>query len=512
MKTDSLTYKTLKNISYRFMAFIWPMVFSILITPIIVLKLGVKDYGIYIFIGTITGLLALLDLGVSYAIIKFLAEYQAKNDTERIKKMIYSANSIFLLVGLIGLTITILLSIFGNWLFASRLAGQQFYLFLFVLAGANFFISSANNLYGIIPDALQRYDISSKLNIAFQTISSLTILFLILLGYKLTAIFIAQLVLAIILAFIRRHYAVKVLSIAKYHLAWDKTEIKKLYHFGLSSVINSTASNILASLDRLIIPIFIGPSQLTYYSLPGNVAARIPGVTDNLAGIMFPVSASINSLGDEDRIKRLYIRSVRLITMTASAISLSVIFLAYPIMRYWLNADFADKSTNVLILLTLTNFAIAMLSSINGFLYGLGKLKLSSILSGVMAGINAVLLLILLPRFGITGAAWAYLLSVLPIFYMIYLFEQKYLHLKNRGKYYRKILFQIGSVAFFFFLITKFIISPLIVNFITLAILGPTAVITFFLIYKVFGFMEKEDWDDFKKFSFIILTKIKLTK
>jgi len=509
MDTDSLTYKTLKNISYRFLAFTWPMVFSILITPIIVLKLGVKDYGIYIFVGTITGLLGLLDLGVSYAVIKFLAEYKARDETEKIKKMIYSANSLFLLVGLAGLAITILLFFGGNWLFASRLAGQQSYLILFILAGAGFFVSSVNNLYGLIPEALQRYDISSKLNIIYLTLSPLSTLILVLFGYKLVAIFISQLIFTILFILVRRRYALKILPLAKYRLSWDREEIKHCYRFGLATVVNNTASISLASLDRLIIPIFIGPSQLTYYSLPGNVAARIPGVTDNLSGVIFPVSASINSVGNIERLKRFYVRSVRLVTIIASAISLSVIFLAYPIMRYWLNADFADRSTSVLIILTLTNFTIALLSPINSFFFGLGKLKFSSMLNTVMAILNAVLLLFLLPKYGITGAAWAYLLSVLPIFYLIYFIEQKYLHLVDRNKYYRQTIFQIGSTAIIFFFIVKFLISPFIASFATLAILGPGTVITYLLLYKALGFWEREDWQDLKKFMTIIFIKIK---
>jgi O-antigen/teichoic acid export membrane protein len=509
MDTSSLTYKTFKNISYRFVAFVWPMIFSILITPIIVLKLGVKDYGIYVFIGTITGMLGLLDLGISYAITKFLAEYKSQDETGKVKRMIYSANSLFLIIGLIGLAITILLSIGGNWLFASRLAGQQFYLILFILAGTSFFISSINNLYNIIPEALQRYDISSKLNIIYLTLTSLSILTLVLLGYKLVAIFISQLVFTLLFAFVRRHYALKILPLAKYRLGWNKEEIKYCYRFGLATVVNNTSSTLLASLDRLIIPIFMGPSQLTYYSLPGNVAARIPGVTDNLSGIIFPVSASINSTGDKEKINRLYIRSVRLITIIASAISLSVIFLAYPIMRYWISVEIADRSTYVLIILTLTNFTIALLSPINAFFYGLGRLKFSTILNTVMAILNALLLFVLLPRFGITGVAWAYLLSILPIFYMIYFMEKKYLCLTGRSRYYRKTLWQISSSAVIFFFIVKFLISPLITSFATLAVLGPSTVIIYLLLYKILGFWEKEDWQDLKKFFLILIERIK---
>lgn len=499
MGADSLTQKTFKNISYRFIAYLWPMFFTIFITPVIVFRLGVREYGIYIFISTITGFLSLLDLGVSFAVIKFLASYQVGQDDERVKKLIFSANSLFFIIGSVGFAMTILLSHLGEILFASDIPSSN-YAVLFVLAGLGFFVSSINNIYNLIPDALQRFDISSKLNIIHLTTSSLVNLAVVLLGFKLMAIFVAQLVITLIFALVRRHFAIEIMPLARYRLAWNRAEIKSCYRYGLATVINGTANSSLAYLDRLIIPLFVGPSQLTYYSLPGNAAARIPGVTDNLSGIIFPISANIDSAGNEERLRRLYVRSVRLITVIASAISLAIIFLAREILTYWLDASFAEKSTSVLILLTITNFIIALQSPVNSFFFGLGRLKFASVMSLAMAVLNALLLLILLPRFGITGAAWSYLISVLPIFYVIYYIEHKYLKLAKRRRYYLSMSAKIGSAAVIFFPITKFFISPLITDKLMLIILGPISVIIFVSLYWVLGFFEKEDVYDVQKF------------
>lgn len=512
MDKNSQTHRALKNISYRFVAYVWPMLFTIFITPIIVLKLGVKEYGIYLFISAVTGIIGLLDLGVAFSVIKFLAGYTAQGDEEKVKRLTRSANSLFLLIGLGGLIISSLLSLIGSWLFPNQITDPQYYFTLFLIAGVSFFVSSINNLYLLIPEALQRFDISSKINIVYLTLSSLANLVVVILGYKLHAIFVAQLILVIIFFLVRRYYALKILPWAKYRLGWDKEEIKRCYQFGLATVINNTASTSLAYLDKLIIPIFIGPSQLTYYSLPGNVAARIPGVTDNLSGIIFPVSASMASTNEQEKIKRFYIRSVRLITIIASAISFSIIFLAQPLLRYWLNADFSEKSSGVLIILVITNFVIALLSPINSFLFGLGKLKFSSAINTVMAIINAVLLLILLPRFGIIGASWAYLLSVLPIFYMVHFVEKKYLHLEGRGLYYAKTFFQLSVSAIILYFVAKFLISPLIVNMATLVILGPITVLIYLLIYRLLNFFEKEDITDIQNFGLLLLKRLNIFK
>ncbi|MCX6712934.1 MAG: oligosaccharide flippase family protein [Candidatus Vogelbacteria bacterium] len=474
-----------------------------------VLALGAKDYGIYIFINAIVGMLTLLDLGVTMAIVKYLAEYQGQEDSDKTRRLLYSANSIFLIIGSGGFLLSLLIAGTGHWLFPARIAGfGSYYVTLFLLAGLTFFVSSVVNLYAIIPDALQRYDISAKLSVSYLTISALSNLAVVLLGFKLTAIFTVQLTLTILFSVWRYYAAKKIMPDAKYHLSWDQEAVKNCYRYGLATVMNSTASTSLAYLDRLIIPIFVGPTQLTYYSLPGNVAARIPGVTDNLSGIIFPVSANLSGAGDKERIKRFYVRSVRLVFLLAFALSVSVILLAKEILRNWLSADFAEKSSEILIILTLTSFVIALLSPITSFFFGLGKIKFSSILSISMAILNAIALFVLLPRWGILGAAWAYLLSVLPIFYMIYFIENKYLHLTHRLKYHATQIIKALAVTVIFYPLIRLFIAPLITNLGLLILLGPTSVVIFFVLYWLFGFFEPEDRHDLNRFVQLMISRL----
>lgn len=506
------TQKALKSTTYNFIGYVWPMVFSILTTPIIVLNLGVKEYGILVFINSIVGIISLLDLGISTSVTKFLIEYQAKNQEEESKKLIYTANSIFFGIGIVGFLITLFISIAGSFIMPDKITDKNYYLILFLFAGINFFLNSVNNLYNLIPTVAHRFDIAVKMNTIISTSTTIITLITVLLGYKLKALLFIQIITTLITIIIRRKIAIKILPIAKYKLAFVKTEAIRCYKFGVATAINSTASISLALLDRLIIPLFVGPTQLTYYSLPGNIPARIPAITDNLSGIIFPVSASLQSAGHEERLKRFYIRSVRLIFLISSAITLSIIFLADKILLYWINADFAEKSTQILIILAVTNFIISLLSPINSFFLGIGKLKHLSIISFSMAIINAILLFLWLPSYGITGASWAYLISVLPIFYTIYLIENKHLHLENRLKYYFEAIFKMIATGTALFILVKILVYPIISNFATLFVLGPATVGLYFVLYLAFGFFEKEDLDDFRKFTLLIINKLPIKR
>jgi len=197
-----------------------------------------------------------------------------------------------------------------------------------------------------------------------------------------------------------------------------------------------------------------------------------------------------------------------LITILSSAIALSIIFTADKILLYWLNDSFVKQSAIVLVLLVLTNFVLALFSPLSNLLMAMNKMRFLTTGSVIMALINIITLFIFLPKYGINGAALSYLISVLFVFYMFHFAEKKYFSIKEN--IHLKLLIKIILTTIPFFIITRFLLYPLITSFITLALVGPTCVLLFLLLYKVLGFVETEDWRDFLLSFKNILVKLKL--
>jgi O-antigen/teichoic acid export membrane protein len=157
--------------------------------------------------------------------------------------------------------------------------------------------------------------------------------------------------------------------------------------------------------------------------------------------------------------------------------------------------------------LALTNLLLAMSGPLTNFLLALGRFRFLTAMSVAMAGLNGILLLIFLPRYGIIGAAWAYLLSVLPIGYMFYYSEKNFLQLPNRRHYYASALFKLTITTIVFAAACWLFFRPLISNLPTLIVLGPLSVLTFLLIHRLLGFFEPEDLTDIRIFAGRLLAK-----
>ena len=450
-------------------------------------------FNIYVFINTLIILLGLLDLGLSSAFIKYLSHYRYLGHTDRIKDLVHSNNSLFFLIGLIGFLVLIA----AGWLAKSLLPFVNFpgnyFLEIFGLAGLMFFINTAATVFMIAPRALERYDVSTKIDLALLIVSNLLTLVLLLSGQRLLGILAGQTIIAFAFAFVYYLNSRKILPQAGLKFAWVREEIINCYRFGLKTFVASLAGSSLNYLDRLLIPFYLGPAALTYYSLPGNVTSHIPGVSNSLTAVLFPMISGLNSLNDREKIKKIYIQSIRLVTIIVFAITASIMLFAYKIMLYWLGLDFAVNSTNIMIVLALTHFLIALSKPLTSILLGLDKTKFLALSSLAMAALNLILIFILLPL-GISGIAWAFLLSVLPIIYMFYHVEKKFLGLAGRFKAYLLLYGKNLATAIIFIPLIHYLFLPLTVNVFILIVAGPAAVLLYLLLYKILGFVEKEDW------------------
>ncbi len=141
----------------------------------------------------------------------------------------------------------------------------------------------------------------------------------------------------------------------------------------------------------------------------------------------------------------------------------------------------------------------------------MGKVRFLMKCSLFMAGLNLVLLFLWIPKKGITGAAYAYLAAVLPVFWMFYWVEKRFLALKGRLKSYSNLYAKILLNSFVFWLLAS-LYNGWVGSLVGIIIAGPLSVILFFALYKLLGLLEREDWELYKGFFWTILRRFHLIK
>jgi O-antigen/teichoic acid export membrane protein len=508
---DTSAQNALKNSVYNLIGFLLPIVVIIFVTPIIIAHWGVKEYGVYIFLNTIITFLGLLDLGVSTANSKHIIEYYSTRQEKKLKDLIYSMNTIYFLMAIVYFLACISIGFIIHAFFIARVGSGNNYLLIFFIVGLTAFVGALFTNFSNILATVQRYDLALKVSMTFMILSNFSMLILVVLGYGLVSVLWAQLALAFLCGLSYFVIARKVFPVMQFNYAWAKAEIVRNYKFGIPVAFNNLANSSLVHFDKLLVPIFAGSAQLTYYSVPGSIATKISSISDTFSSLLFPITVNLHSLNQFEKIKRVYIRAIRLIIILSAALAFSIICMVDKILLYWLNESFVNQSTNVLVLLVLTNFFLALFSPVSYLLTAMGKMKFLTTSSVVMAITNIIALVVLLPRYGITGAAWAYLIATLFVCYMLHYAEKNYFKIEHTREHI-KLFLKLVATALPFFLIVKFVLYPFITNLLTVMILGPLSVLLFLVLYKAFGFVETEDWNDFKLFASRALTKFKIKR
>lgn len=507
MNEDSFSYKTLKNSGYLFAGFLLPMVFTIFVTRSLAKNLGVVDFGIYLLVNALSTFVGFVDLGLSSAITKYTAEYQAQNNLQSVRNLLSSARTLFLITGSLGFVI---FAVIGQWLlplFHIAINSQTHILVVFLLAGAVFFLNTFNLVYGAVLSAMQRFDIATKLSTGSLIVVSLGTIFLLSHNYQLKAIMGLNIIVGFFTTLLTMYYSHKILPDLRLEFSFNIPEMKKAYKFGLQTFVSNLAASCLQYLDRLIIPFFLGPSQLPFYSVPGNVTIKIVGVTNSLAGMFFPMASSLAGAGEMEKLKNIYIRAFRNLSVVAAATTIAVILFANKILLYWLGPEYAANGTKILVILAVTYYFISLYIPLQSILLGLGKMSFLIKQSLLMSIINLALLLVLVPKYGILGAAWSYLFAVLPMGYSFYWSERRVFNMQNQFSRYIIFYSQLFFVAAADILIIYFFILPFTDKLWKLVIFGPVSVALYVVIFYIFGFFEKEDEELFKNFLLILFNK-----
>jgi O-antigen/teichoic acid export membrane protein len=205
-------------------------------------------------------------------------------------------------------------------------------------------------------------------------------------------------------------------------LSFKEDVFKEIFGFSVYTSINIISANIVIRLDKAIVSFFLGNANVTYYSIPYTLSSTISSFIGNINQFIFPFISHLKAKEDIESLKIYFTIYLRYTAFVSSFIvSIYIIFVDYFIGK-WMGIDFLLHSRLVGALLGFT-FFFSCLSSVSlWYFFALGKSNVNLISSLAGSISYLVLSLILIPKFGIIGAAMAFMVIILPFpFYNYYL-------------------------------------------------------------------------------------------
>lgn len=383
-----------------------PLVVGVSCLPGIVGGLGTNRFGLLGIAWAILGYFTFLDLGMSRASTRFVADALGRGEHHRIPKIVWAAASIQVGIGVAGSLVLLGVAPFlaRSFLRVPDELLRETLLTFRVLAPAVPVVLLSASFRGVL-EASQRFGLVNAVAIPAGSLNFIIPLVGALRGWSLPFIVVA-LVAARVAVFVAHGIlAARVLPALKGLPKTDKQAIRAIVPFGAWAAVSNLLSPVMDSLDRLLVGAFLGIGAAGYYTAPQDLVLRLRVAPTSLAAALFPAFASAGGGGDHVGGRGLYGQAMRYLLLLLTPGVLALILLAPDLLTVWLGDDFGAASGRALQLLLLGFLANAVAYVPFAFLHAVNRPDIPAKLHAIEFPIFLALAWTLIPSWGITGAA-----------------------------------------------------------------------------------------------------------
>jgi O-antigen/teichoic acid export membrane protein len=211
-----------------------------------------------------------------------------------------------------------------------------------------------------------------------------------IISYVLTIIFVTLLVVL----FIKKY--------TKIYFSYNKKIFKDLTKYGVKAYFGILAQFLNYRLDMFMVALFLTTASVGYYSIAVVIAEKLWMLPGTIATVLFPRISSIKDTEANNLTPRIARHTFFIIFI----ISLILAMLTVPIIKILFGIDFLPSAVPLLILLP-GIVALGGAKTLTADMAGRGKPQFGTYAAFTSLAVNFPLNLWLIPRWGISGAAFA---------------------------------------------------------------------------------------------------------
>lgn len=430
-----------RNTIYASLSRYWLLLIGFITTPYIATKLGLERFGLWSILFVIISYLSFLELGLTHAFTKYVAEYHEKGEIEKVNSVI--ATGIFF-YGIVGIVVTIAMFFLSKQLLIA--VGINPDSDLFVDASYGIFWTTLVLCGGLIQSVLRgaiqgylRFDLHLKLSVILSTLENLVLIALLHYGYGIIGLtfssFLWSLVGTLAFYFVMKKLDKKiVINLPSISIS----TLRKLFRYGIPIQISGLSGLVNKHIDKLLISMFLSLNYVSFYEVGRRLAILTYNIPLGLFSAILPRVSALNSSGKKEEIKDLYAVSTRIAFFIIFPIATFCITNADLIITTWMGKGF-EKSFLVLQVLGLGYMVHVTTGTASSIARGVEKNWIEAKSAFLVLVTNIILSVILVLVMGFKGIVFGTALSMMMgcCLYMYY-FEREVLPggIRIYGKYF----------------------------------------------------------------------------
>ncbi|OED44170.1 hypothetical protein AB833_02085 [Chromatiales bacterium (ex Bugula neritina AB1)] len=402
-------FKTLtKNIFSNYVGIAGSILIAFLLSPFLVHTLGDTKYGVWSVVSALTGYMALLDLGISSAIAKYVAKHKALNDYKSLNTVLASGLVIMLAVGSLlviasPLIADLMVSFFD---FEGELGENVHLLILIASVDIAIFVTTGilvGSMYGF-----QRHEIINGVNLSITLLNACFFYVVLRNGYDLVAMGVVNLVGNVIAAVIFIIALRKIEPKASLDIRnAEKPVVRTIFTYSKYTFLSMLAMQLVYYSDAFVIGFFMSAAAITYYTIPWSLSEYTNKLIHAIAETFVPVFSEQEATQGNKAIYDTYISGTKFMLMISNLLCIGMLVMGDYFVGLWMGEKYAVACSAVLSIMFFTQLIKGPQLLSYSILLGTANHRRFSQYNFAFSVLNLILSIIFIQRYGLIGVAGA---------------------------------------------------------------------------------------------------------
>ncbi len=395
-----------KNIFSNYVGIVGSIVIAFVLSPYLIHTLGDTNYGVWSVVSALTGYMALLDLGISSAIAKYVAKYKALKDYKSLNIVMGSGIAILMAVGFMLIVVSPFLSsavvsIFG---FEDELGRTVRALIIVASIDIAVFVST-----GVLVGAFygfQRYEIINAVNILVALLKAIAFYLALSNGMGLLAMGVVSLfgnILAASALFIAMRKVEPGVQLKP--TSANKETVHSIFVYSKYTFLSMVAMQLVYYSDAFVIGYFLSAAAITYYTIPWSLSEYTNKMILAIAQTFVPVFSEQEATQGNEAIYRTYVTGTKFMLLISNLLCLGVLAVGDYFVALWMGPKYAVECSAILAILFFTQLVKGPQLLSYSILLGTANHQKYSFYNFGFSLLNLALSIVLVQKYGLIGVA-----------------------------------------------------------------------------------------------------------
>lgn len=471
--------KLVTNTFFNLLGRSWSFVVTLLLTPYILSRLNVGEFGIWVLLSVFAASFNLLDLGLGYSFVKYISAYYTYEEYDRINEVIFSGLAFY---GLFGIVLTAFGLALEQPLFRLfRIAGASD-VYLLVLIACS--VSNIGAMFLSVFKGIQRMDKSNSIEIRMSIVSAIGTVVLIELGFGIFGLALNSLICSVIAVVFTWSTLRREVPKTRFGWYFNGKLLREMFAYGAKIQVSRFGGLICFQVDKLIISRVLGIASVSFYEVSSRLTSFMRAVPLLMLSAVIPATSELGARNDREKILRTYYLASKYVAIVTVAMVAFVVLEARSAVNLWIGKGFEESV--VLIQILAVGYGVNVLGgSASQTGAGVGRPEFDMRSTALLAVINPILSLWLVREFGAPGAAAGTSIAmILAAVYLLVTFHRGYLK-DSAAAMFRGILIRplLAGILANLAVVGFHRIVPVIMNFENIRYLIPIKVAMDFAIF-----------------------------